>query len=251
MVDYNPFSLENKKILITGASSGIGRATAIECSKLGATLFIIARDETRLNETYISLSGNNHTQIIIDIQDQHKVDQLSNQLPQIDGVVNCAGTLTTLLFQFIKKEDLNHIMDINFTSPVMLTQSLISKNKISKNGSIVFISSIMGTLVSTLANSMYASTKGALEGMMKGMALDLSSKNIRVNCVRPGMVQSNFISNGAITDEQLIKDAKTNYPLKRYGKPEEIAYSTIFLLSDASNWITGTSILIDGGYTLK
>ena len=248
---YNPFSLFDKKILVTGASSGIGKATAIECSRLGATLIITARNKERLNETFLALNGNGHQQLLSDLQCEEEVNFLIKQLPKLDGIVHCAGMISTLLFQFIKKEELNQIMDINFTSPVMITQSLVNQNKLNKGSSIVFISSIMGTTVSSLANSMYSSTKAALEGMVKGMALDLSSKKIRVNCVRPGMVETNLLSTGIITEEQLLKDATENYPMKRYGKPEEIALSVVFLLSDASNWITGTNLLIDGGYTLK
>lgn len=248
---YNPFTLKDKLILITGASSGIGRATAIECALLGAKLIITARNKERLNDTFLTLDGEDHIQIIADLQNEDDVRGIINQTPKLDGIVHCAGILTTLLFQYITREDLDNIMNVNFISPIMMTQSLISQNKINRNASIVFISSIMGTQVSSLANSMYSSSKAAIEGMVKGMALDLASKKIRVNCVRPGMVQSNFITNGAFTKEQLQKDAKENYPLKRYGRPEEIAYSVVFLLSDSSNWITGTSLLIDGGFSLK
>jgi Dehydrogenases with different specificities (related to short-chain alcohol dehydrogenases) len=248
---YNPFSLEERVILITGASSGIGKATAIECSRMGATVVITARNKSRLEETFNSLEGEGHSMIIADLKQENDINCIIKQSPLLDGIVHCAGLVTTQLFQFISRKELTQIMEVNFTSPVIMTQMLLEQKKIKKESSIVFISSVMGTHVSSIGNSMYSSTKSAIEGMVKGMALDLSGKKIRVNCICPGMVDTGFIANGAIAEEQLQKDAKENYPLKRYGKPEEIAYATIYLLSGASNWITGSSLLIDGGFTLK
>lgn len=248
---YNPFSLENRSILITGASSGIGKATAIECSRIGAKVIITARNKEKLFETFQELTGDGHQMIVADLTDEKDFCSITKEIPSIDGIVHCAGVVITQLFPFINREDLNKIMDINFTAPVILSQRLLEEKKLMNNSSIVFISSMMGTRISSVGNSMYSSTKSAIEGMTKGMALDLSRKKIRVNCICPGMVDTGFINNGAITEEQLQKDAKENYPLKRYGKPEEIAYAAIYLLSEASSWITGSSLLIDGGYTLK
>lgn len=248
---YNPFSLQEKKILITGASSGIGKATAIECSRMGAKIIITGRNKQRLEETYQSLEGDGHSMMIADFEQENDITLLVEKLPDLDGIVHCAGVVTTKLFSFINRNELKTIMDINFISPVTLTQALLEKKKIKKGSSIIFISSIMGPKVSSIGNSMYSSTKSAIEGMAKGMALDLSGKKIRVNCICPGMVDTGIISNGAISEEQLYKDAKENYPLKRYGNAEEIAYAAIYLLSDASNWVTGSSLTIDGGYTIK
>lgn len=248
---YNPFSLQEKKILITGASSGIGKATAIECSRMGAKIVITGRNKQRLEETFQSLEGKGHSMMIADFEQENDITLLVEKQSDLDGIVHCAGVVTTKLFSFINRNELKTIMDINFISPVTLTQALLEKKKIKKGSSIIFISSIMGPKVSSIGNSMYSSTKSAIEGMAKGMALDLSGKRIRVNCICPGMVDTGIISNGAITEEQLFKDAKENYPLKRYGNPEEIAYAAIYLLSEASNWVTGSSLTIDGGYTIK
>lgn len=248
---YNPFSLQEKKILITGASSGIGKATAIECSRMGAKIIITGRNKLRLEETYQSLEGDGHFMMIADFEQDNDITHLVEKQPDLDGIVHCAGVVTTKLFSFINRNELKTIMEINFISPVTLTQALLEKKKIKKGSSIIFISSIMGPKVSSIGNSMYSSTKSAIEGMAKGMALDLSGKKIRVNCICPGMVDTGLISNGAISEEQLYKDAKDNYPLKRYGNPEEVAYAAIYLLSDASNWVTGSSLTIDGGYTIK
>jgi NAD(P)-dependent dehydrogenase (short-subunit alcohol dehydrogenase family) len=246
---YNPFSLEGKTILVTGASSGIGRAIAIECSKMGAAVIITARNEERLNETLLQMNGNKHSIIAADITNTADLSKLINMSPVLDGLVNCAGLIKTLPFAFINMETLSSVMDVNFIAPTLLSAQFVKKKKFSKNSSIVFISSISGVLCVTLANSMYSASKGAVNGIIKGMALDLASKNIRINSVNPGMVETHIYDAGIITAEQLEEDKK-RYPLKRYGKPEEVAYAVIYLLSDASSWITGSNLVIDGGYTL-
>lgn len=246
---YNPFSLAHKTIFITGASSGIGRATAIECSKMGATVIITGRDKDRLNSTFITLEGEGHQQIIADLNNSEKIQEMVNLLPLLNGVVHCAGFTKTLPFQFVNSEELNSIMNVNFTAPTILSQQLIKKKKINKNGAFVFISSVSGTFVSAFGNSMYSASKGAINGIVKGMALELASKNIRVNSVCPGMIHTNIVETGVISNDQLMEDMK-KYPLKRYGNPEEVAFAIIYLLSDASSWVTGSNILIDGGWTL-
>ncbi len=246
---YNPFSLENKTVFVTGASSGIGKAIAIECSKMGATLIITGRNEERLKETFNQLEGSNHLQVIADLQKEEQITLLIEQLPLLDGIVHSAGIVTTLPFQFITKEKLEEILSINFIKPTLITQQIIKKKKINSGASIVWISSISGTLCSFFGNSMYSSTKGAINGIVKGMSLDLANKNIRVNSINPGQIETNILSDGVITKEQLHEEVK-KYPLKRFGKPEEVAYATIYLLSNASAWITGSHLLIDGGYTL-
>jgi NAD(P)-dependent dehydrogenase (short-subunit alcohol dehydrogenase family) len=167
----------------------------------------------------------------------------------LDGVVHCAGLVKTMLFPFIDTESLSSVMDINFTAPALLSVQLVKRKRLAKNSSIVFISSISGNVCVGGGNSIYSASKAAINGLMKNMALDLSAKAIRVNSVCPGMVDTAFFDNKMISAEQLAEDRK-RYPLKRYGKPEEIAWAVIYLLSDASKWVTGSSLLIDGGYTL-
>jgi NAD(P)-dependent dehydrogenase (short-subunit alcohol dehydrogenase family) len=245
----NPFSLQGKKILVTGASSGIGKAIAVECSKMGATIIISARNKERLNTTLSQMEGNGHSIVVADLNNTADLEHLINESPVLDGLVNCAGLTKTLPFEFIKPEVLSNVMDINFSAPTLLSAQLVKKKKFSKNSSIVFISSISGVLCTILANSIYSASKGAINGIVKGMALDLASKNIRVNSINPGMVDTHILEAGIITEEQLEEDKK-RYPLKRYGKPEEVAYAVIYLLSDASSWMTGSNLVIDGGYTL-
>ncbi|MEZ7885589.1 MAG: SDR family oxidoreductase [Bacteroidales bacterium] len=249
MNHYNPFSLENKTILVTGASSGIGKAIAIECSKMGANVIVTARNEERLKETFSLLRGNNNNIIIADLTDERDLDFIVKNLAELDGLVHCAGMTMSKPFQFYSKDKIDTIMGVNFFSPLLLTQMLLKAKKIKRQSSIVFISSISGVYVANVGNSMYSASKGAINGLIKGLALELAPKNIRVNSVNPGMVETNIISSGVLSDEQLDEDKK-RYPLKRYGSPIEIAYAVVYLLSDASSWTTGSNIVIDGGFTL-
>jgi len=248
-MSYNPFTLEGKTILITGASSGIGRATAIECSKLGAHVVITGRNAERLQETYDQLEGDGHMQVIADLTDAESLEQLVAEMPQIDGLINNAGIGYTKPITFIKQSDLDAMFAANTYAPVLLTKLLTKKKKINKGGSIVFTSSI-AALVENMGNSVYSMTKAAIMSFAKSCALEFSEKGIRVNSVHPGMVETKLIHDGAISEDDMQKDM-LNYPLKRYGKPEEIAWSIIYLLSDASAWVTGTQSVIDGGMHLK
>lgn len=249
MTTYNPFSLEGKTILVTGGSSGIGRAIAIECSKSGASMIITGRNPGRLSETLESLVGKDHKQIVADLQNDNEIKELVEFLPLIDGVVHSAGILKTLPFPFINRDALAPIMETNVMAPALISQLLVKSKKMKKESSIVFISSISGVLIATYGNSMYSISKGAVNGLVKGMALDLAPKTIRVNSIIAGMIETNIFAGDAITPEQFEEDKK-RYPFKRYGKPEEVAYAVIYLLSDASKWVTGSNLLIDGGYTL-
>ena len=246
---YNPFSLENKTVLITGAASGIGKAIAIECSKMGASVVLTDRNEVGLQETLSQVHGNNHSMIVADLSKQSDLLLLIGKAPTLDGLVNCAGLTKTMPFQFVNAESLEEVMSVNFTAPTLMSARLVKEKKLMKNSSIVFISSISGVVCAGGGNSIYSASKGAVNGMMKNMALDLAPKGIRVNSVNPGMVETHIFNAGTITSEQIEEDKK-RYPLKRYGKPEEIAYAVVYLLSDASQWITGSSLIIDGGYTL-
>ena len=225
MMIYNPFSMEGKTVLVTGASSGIGRATAIECSRMGAIVIINGRSESRLQETYDSLSGDGHQ-------------------------MHCAGISGHRLFTYLKEGEIEQMFSINFYAPLKLSQLLLKAKKVNKGGSIVFITSTSGILSSYIGGSLYSSTKGALNGLLKGMALELAAKHIRVNGVMPSMIETSIMDGGDITQEQFEAD-KDLYPLKRYGRPEEVAYAVVYLLSDAAAWITGTNLLMDGGRSIS
>ena len=246
----NPFSLEGKTILVTGASSGIGRATAIACSQMGAVVVVTGRNESRLQETLDALEGSGHQMIVADIANDDQIDYLVDQIPAINGLVNNAGITETCPTQFIKREKLNRVMEVNTIAPILLTQRILKKKKLGKGGSIVFTCSISGTCVCGGGNVLYSASKGAIHGFMKNAALDLAHKGIRVNDVCPGMIDTHILDAGTISEEQLDIEAQ-RYPMKRFGKPEEVAYGIIYLLSDASSFVTGSSIVIDGGFTLQ
>lgn len=252
-MSYNPYSLEGKTVLVTGASSGIGRSTAVECSKMGASVIITARNEERLKATLDSLSteyGQTHQMILADLSSEEGVNTLVDELPHLDGVSLNAGIVKTLPVKFINKDDLTEVLNVNMMGPILLAQRLLKKKKITRGGSVVFTSSIGGVMISSVGNTMYGVSKGGLNAFMKGMALEMASIGIRSNSVNPGFVTTNILSAGTISEEQLKKNVAA-YPLGRFGKPEDIAYAIIYLLSDASSWVTGHTLVIDGGVILR
>ena len=250
MIQYNPYSLEGKTILITGASSGIGAATAIECSKMGAKLVLTARNKDRLQSILDQLDGEGHSYVLAELTKQDEVEALVGSLSKINGAVLCAGIGYTLPFPFCSRQKMDEVFDINFFAPIELLRLLVKKKKMETLSSVVFVSSVGGLNVFYVGNSIYGAAKGALNSMMKQTALELSAKQIRVNSVNPGMVKTKLIHEGmSITEEQLKEDEK-RYPLGRYGEPEDIAKGIIYLLSDASCWMTGQGLVLDGGLSL-
>lgn len=245
---YNPFSVEGKRILVTGATSGIGRAIAVECAKMGALIIALGRNQERMKSLECQL-GEGHSYWTIELTDLTVIEELVNNIENVDGVVNSAGIGTTNLFQFLSPEKMREIFDVNFFAPIELTRLIVKKKKINKGASIVFLSSIDGPVNSHIGNSSYSATKSALAAMAKGMAVELAGKQIRVNYLMPGQTETPLIHNSSITDEQLKIDM-SKYPLKRYARPEEIAFGAIYFLSDASSFTTGTGLIIDGGFTL-
>ena len=246
---YNPFSLEGKSILVTGASSGIGQETAIQCSKLGASLIITGRNEERLNETFLQLEGDGHSMIVSELTHKEEVGNLVNKVDTLNGVVLCAGIGMTSPFLFSSHDKYDSVFEINFYAPVELLRLLVKKKRIGKESSVVFVSSIGGVESFSLGNCVYGASKAAINSTMRFCAKELAVKKIRVNTVNPGMVNTKLIQNGAISEEQYRMDME-KYPLKRYGEPKDIALGIIYLLSDASSWVTGHSLVIDGGVTI-
>lgn len=248
-MDFNPYSLENKTILVTGASSGIGKATAIACSKMGAQVVITGRNAERLQETFQELEGDGHQQIIAELTNEDDLKRLVEEVPLLDGLVNNAGIGSKTPINFIKQSALQNILDVNTIAPIMLTKMLLKKKKLQKGASMVLTSSISGVYSVDIGNTLYSVSKSAIDGFMKNAAKELAEKGIRVNSVNPGMVDTPINDYSNVSEEQMQADL-LRYPLKRHGKPEEIAYAIIYLLSDAAAWVTGTSLKIDGGYSL-
>lgn len=249
-MNYNPFSLAEKKILITGASSGIGKATAIECSRLGANCVITGRNIERLQETMDQLSPGEHSQICADITKEEELLKLIDSVPQLDGAAFCAGVAICQPILFSSRKYFNQVFEPNFFAPVEMLRLLVKTKKLKRPSSVVFIDSIGGTGRWTPGNGVYGSSKAALQSIMHYYAVELGSMHIRVNTINPGMVETPLIHHGRLSDEQLQEDMKA-HPLGRYGKPEDVAYGVIYLLSDASSWVTGHSLVIDGGITAK
>ena len=244
----NPYSLEGKTILITGASSGIGKTTAIECTKLGATVIITGRNAERLNDTFSKLEGQSNLQIVADLIEEEEIATLVNQIPDLDGVFLCAGITDTTPVKFINKEKILNVFNINYIAPILLVKLLLSKKKIKKAASLVFMSSL-GVEELTPGLGIYASSKSGLNIMMRAFANELSSRKIRANSIMPMMVKTELVTNiTMISSEELAKDEE-KYPFG-YGTPEDIAYAVIYFLSDASKWVTGSILKMDGGSTL-
>jgi NAD(P)-dependent dehydrogenase (short-subunit alcohol dehydrogenase family) len=240
-----PFDLTGKHILVTGASSGIGRAIAIECSKMGATVYITGRNMERLKETDSQLSGNDNQIKVCDLCNPLEMSTMVESLPRLDGVVHVAGILTMIPCKLLTEEIVDNVLDINLKAPMLLQAALLSKKKINKGASIIFIASITSS-TPYIGNSVYSASKGALISYANCLSLELAPLKIRVNCISPAMVWTELISKDNI-DNEVLKNDEAKYPLKRYGKPEDIAYLSIYLLSDASTWMTGSNVRITGG----
>lgn len=245
MALFNPFSLEEKKILVTGASSGIGRGIAVACSNMGAEVIINGRNEIKLKETLSLMVNDMHSIALGDLTDVDTLKSLVGMFPKLDGIVHCAGVGERTLCKNIEETDIDKIMNVNFKAPVMLQTEILRQKKISKGGSIVFIASIASDLPS-IGNALYAASKGAVIGYANCLAIELAPRLIRVNCISPAMVWTDLIIKGGVTEEELRID-EHKYPLKRYGTPEDIANLAVYLLSDASSWMTGSNVKITGG----
>ena len=246
---YNPFSLAGKTVLVTGASSGIGRATAIECSRMGATVVLTGRNETRLDDTKAQLEGQGHRAYCCDLNNETAIKEMCTVLPALDGIVHCAGISSLKPILGITSTNLHEVFETNCFAPMLLTKHIIKSKKMNVGGSFVFISSISGNGNVATALSTYGASKSALTTFAQYAALELSGKQIRCNTILPGRIETSLLQNQAMSNEDILQDIN-KYPLHRYGTPQEVALCAVYLLSDATKWITGTCLTIDGGRTL-
>ena len=246
----NPFSIEGKTILITGAASGIGKATALQCSEMGGNMVLLDLNEEGLNQTKEELQGGDNKVIAINLTDFDRMKEMVSKLPKLDGVVSNAGIFYSMTAKLSERKDMEKIFEINTFSHINLMQQLMEQKKLNKGASIVFTSSMSGVYCGAVGGSLYGATKAALAGYAKALAIELAPRGIRVNTIHPGMINTPLIHSAALSQDILDEDKK-NYPLGRYGEPEEVAYSIIYLLSEATKWMTGTQLLIDGGYSVK
>ena len=243
------FDLSGKKILVTGASSGIGRAIAIQSSLQGAAVYLTARNKQRLLETARLLAPGEHCVFPSDLVIGEEIISLAEQMPELDGIVLNAGAVKTMPVQYIKIDALKGLFTLNIQSSILLIQYLLKKKRIKEGGSVCFISSVSSNYAQ-VGNSVYSSTKGAVNSFSRSLALELAPKRIRVNAILPAFVKTDLLKNSPINEENLNEHLK-KFPLGRFGRPEDIAYLTIYLLSDESEWMTGSLLTIDGGYSIK
>jgi NAD(P)-dependent dehydrogenase (short-subunit alcohol dehydrogenase family) len=240
----NPFSLSGKTILVTGASSGIGRGIAIACAGMGAQLILTGRNITRLQETLASLEGEGHSYIAADLTDAKERTALVEQLPALHGVVHCAGVGSRVPCKMLIQEDIDHVLKPNTEAPMLLQAELLAEKKLQKGASVVFIASAAATMP-VAGNAVYSASKAAMVAYAKCLAQELAPRQIRVNTISPAMVWTELALVGASAEQ--LAEAEKQYPLKRYGQPEDIAHLAVYMLSDASQWMTGSDVQITGG----
>lgn len=250
----NPFSLLGKRILITGASSGIGRQCCISMAKQGANIALIGRNQSRLEETIKEMSNpDSHKLFQFDLNCCNEIPNLMqevvSEIGKLDGLINCAGISIVSPLNIIKASDADSFFKSNVLSGYMLTKEFArNKNHNSEGASVIFISSVM-SIVGEKGKSLYCMSKGAINSLVRALALELANKNIRVNSISPGVIVTPINQNAAyLADKELRILTESKHPLG-LGNPEDIANGCIYLLSDASRWVTGTNLVIDGGYT--
>lgn len=239
----DPFRLDGKTILVTGASSGIGQAVAIECAAAGAQVLITGRDTARLAATHAALQGGPHRIVAAELRDAGQRAALLAACDALDGVVFAAGISVRTPARMLRPAMLDEVMEANFTVPVLLTQQLLF-NKILRNGaSLVFLSSIAAR-TGTVGVAPYAASKAALEGYLRCLALEVAPRAMRANALAPAVVETPLTQ----TDPALLEAQRSQYPLG-LGQPRDVALAALFLLADASRKVTGTHLDLDGGLT--
>ncbi len=240
----NPFSLHGKTVVVTGASSGIGRAVAVECARAGASLVITGRDQQRLDDTLAMLAApaaGEHKAVTADLTDAGQLAGVAAAVDQLDGVVFAAGTHGTSPVRMFRQAHLESVMATNYIAPAMLTQKLLFQKKLRNGASLVYLSSI-SVHTGTVGVGPYCASKAALEGFMRALALEIAPRGMRANALAPGLVDTPLVS----WAEEWFAEQEKKYPLG-LGKPEDVAYGAIYLLSDASRKVTGIHLHLDGG----
>ncbi len=246
--------LHGKNILITGASSGIGRQCAIAASQCGARVILIARNTQRLEETVHQLSDGDHRWFAQDVTQYAQLEalirQIVSQVGKIFGFVHAAGEEMTLPLRAMQPEYYEALLAVNAISGFELAKILSQKKYLDERGaSFVFVASVMAKL-GQMGKVAYCSSKGALLAGSKALALELAAKRIRVNCVLPGIIKTEMTAKMfAELPEESLQAIKAMHPLG-FGEPEDVANACVFLLSDAAKWMTGAELVIDGGYSI-
>ena len=247
---YNPFQLTNKTILVTGASSGIGRETAVKCSQMGAKVIACGRNQERLESTLSCLDGSGHQLFAGDLSCSDFLNELIGSIENIDGALLAASQTMLLPVLFSTEEKFKELFGNNFFPNVELLRLLMKKKKIRANGSVVYVVSVGGTNIFEPGLSAYGSAKAALNSFIRYAALEFASKKVRINGISPGSIDTPMLREGNVSKDSL-EECVSRCPLKRLGTPEDVANGAIYLLSDASSWVTGQTLVIDGGISAK
>lgn len=247
VVNFDPFSLTGKRILVTGASSGVGREIAIISAAQGATVVLTGRNTGRLTETLAMMAGDGHLPVSADLTDPEARTTLADASGTINGLVHCAGIAAVRPFRMIDQHFIDEDFAINFDAPMLLTQRLLSRKQIAQGGSVVFVGSVAAH-IGTIASSVYSASKGALIPAGRALALEVGSKQqIRVNYVSSTYVETPMVAR--LREQGMSGDDKLEIPPLGHGTPADIAYGVVFLVSDASRWITRATLRVDGGLT--
>ena len=244
----NPFSLQGKTILVTGASSNIGRQIAVKCSEMEARVFLSARSEERLNETLSRMDGDGHQLVPCDLSNEESISQLVDMMPELDGAIMCAAIFRTTPIRNNRRKYTEEMFNTNTFSNIDLVQLLLKNKKIKDGGSILFISSV-AAYRPYAGNALYSATKGAINSFCQVLAIEQGSRKIRANCISPGIIKRDErVKEWAVTKEELEKE-ESRFPLG-FGHTEDIAYAAVYMMSDASKWVTGTNMIVDGGQSI-
>ena len=253
---FNPFTLKDKVIIVTGASSGIGAQCAIDCSKMGAKVVLIGRNMERLQQTLEQCENPTHHLVVsYDLVNTdgmvEMIKGVVEKMGKISGLVNCAGISTTLPINLVKKESLDNFFQTNVYSAYFLTKECSKKSVISEKGlSVIFISSVMG-VVGENGKSLYSMTKGAIVAGVKSLACELAKKNVRVNCISPGCIVTPINEHLPHIAEPERRAILESQHLLGLGHVSDVSNACLYLLSDASRWVTGINLMVDGGYTAR
>lgn len=247
-MNFNPFSLAAKRVMVSGASSGIGRQVAINCAAMGAQVVVTGRDPARLADTANQLAGDGHLSIAADLRDPDGLARVADEAGDLHGIVHAAGIARLAPFRMISEKHMNEVFSINVHAPLLLTRALLAKKRILGGGSIVFIGSV-GSHIGPVATTAYSASKAALLGAMRSLAQEVVKQGIRANLIAPGYIRTPMLEQlgaGGAKLQDLI-----DYAPLGLGEPDDVANAAVFYLSDASRWMTRTFFIIDGGMTVK
>ncbi len=250
------YNFKNKTAVVTGAGKGIGRACAIALAEAGANLIIISRTQKDLDEVSkkIKKLKSKCKSYVCDITKYNQIKEIINKIPKIDILINNAGNNIPEHFTKVKTRNMEYLVRINTVATFNLAQlcalkMIKTKNRRKIGGAIVNMSSQMGHVGGPI-RSVYNMTKFGLEGLTKGMSIDLAKYNIRVNTICPTFVVTPMTKK-FLKNKRFKRETLNNIPLKRFAELSEVASAAVFLASDAASMITGTSLLVDGGWTAK